>query len=124
MGHNLQFTDIAIAFSRSIHDSRVLRHTALYQGINNNEILLELKVNRHEIGPMLLGDGVDSLLKWLSKLYIFSQSFSAQETNFNKYLSSARVTAELAFGILKVRQRSSLAILDFKKVDVANTILT
>ena len=122
MGHNLQFTDIAIAFTRSIHDSRVLRYTALYQGINNNEILL--KVNRHEIGPMLLGDGVDSLLKWLSKLHIFSQSFSAQETNFNKYLSSARVTVELAFGILKMRQRSSLAILDFKKVGVANTILT
>lgn len=47
----------------------MLRHTALYQRENNNETLLEsiVNVNGHQIGPMLHGDGVNPLSKWLLK---------------------------------------------------------
>ena len=60
----LKFTiNIPTGLPGSIHDSRVLRHTALYQITNNNEILLKLKVyvNGHQIGPMLLGGRVNLL---------------------------------------------------------------
>lgn len=40
---------------------RVLKHTALYQREKNNEILLEpgVNTNGHQIGQILLGDGVN-----------------------------------------------------------------
>ena len=58
MRYNLEFVDITAGFHWSIHD----RHTALYQTANNNEILLELKnkYNGHQIGLMLLEEGVES----------------------------------------------------------------
>ena len=56
MGYNLQFIGIAIGFPGNIHDSVVLRDTALYQRANNSEILLESKVNVNgqPMAPMLV----------------------------------------------------------------------
>ena len=47
----------------------VRRHTALYQRASNNEVMLKPKVNvnGYQIGPMLLGDGMNLLSKWLLK---------------------------------------------------------
>ena len=62
-GYDWQFIDIATGFPGRIHVSMLLRHTALYQRANNNEILLESKgnVNGHQMGSVLLEDGVTSL---------------------------------------------------------------
>ena len=62
-GYDLQFIDIATGFPGSMHNSRLLRHTALYQRAKNNEILLESKgnVNGHQMSRMLLEDGVTTL---------------------------------------------------------------
>ena len=49
---------------------------------------------------MLPEDRINPLSKWLLKLHIF---IPAQEKNFNKNLSSARVTVEPEFEILNVR---------------------
>ena len=38
-------------------------------------------VNKHQISPMLLGDKVNVLLKWLLKLYILSPTLSPPEKN-------------------------------------------
>ena len=86
VGYILQFIDIATGFPGRIHDSRSLKYTALYQRVNNKEILVEpkLTVNRHQKGLMLPGDGANSLPKWLLKPYIFSSALSVQEKNFNK----------------------------------------
>ena len=47
----------------------VRRHTALYQRASNNEVMLKPKVNvnGYQIDPMLLGDGMNLLSKWLLK---------------------------------------------------------
>ena len=111
VGYNFQFIDITTGFFGSIDDSRVVRHTALYQKANSSEILLESKVieNRHQLGTMLLEYGINSLSKLLLKPYIFSPTLSTQEKNF-KNLSSARITVERVLLILKVRWRGLLLI--------------
>ena len=55
------------------------------------------------MGPKLLGDVVNPPSNWFLKTHIFSSTLSAQEKNFNKNLSSARVTVKCVFGILKGR---------------------
>ena len=47
---------------------------------------------------------------WLLKPYIYRQSLSVQEENFNKNLASAKVTVECAFGKLKVIWRCLLTM--------------
>ena len=68
-------------FLGSIHDSRMLGHAALYQRANSNEVLLESKVNinRHQVGPMLVGSGINPLSKRLPEPYIFNPTVSARE---------------------------------------------
>ena len=101
------FINIATAFPGGIHHLRVLRHTALYQRANNDEILLESKVNLNgtQMDPMFLRDVINPMSNWLLKPNVFSPTLSAQEKNFSKNLSSARATVESLFVILKVRQR-------------------
>ena len=62
-GYNLQLIDIATGFPGSIHDSWVLRNSALNQRAKNNEMLLEPKVNvrGYRTSPTLLGNGVNLL---------------------------------------------------------------
>ena len=62
-GYNLQFIDIATGFPGSIHDSWVLRNSALNQRAKNNEMLLEPKVNvrGYRTSPTLLGNGINLL---------------------------------------------------------------
>ena len=60
----------------------------------------------------MLGDGAYSLLPWLIKPYNFGPALTHSEKLFNKKLSSARVTVERAFGILKARWRCLLKRLD------------
>ena len=53
-----RFLDVAAGFPGSMHDSRVLRNSSLYQRITNNELLLgpTERVAGREIRPVLLGD--------------------------------------------------------------------
>ena len=60
----------------------------------------------------MLGDGAYSLLPWLIKPYNVGPALTHSEKLFNKKLSSARVTVERAFGILKARWRCLLKRLD------------
>lgn len=59
----------------------MLGHAALYQRANSNEVLLESKVNinRHQVGPMLVGSGINPLSKRLPEPYIFNPTVSARE---------------------------------------------
>ena len=92
---------------------------------NIHAILLELKVNVNEnqVGPVLPEDRTSNiylnpLSKWLLKLHIF---LPAQEKNFNKDLSSARVTVERAFEMLNVRWRGLLTTLVTNRENFSNT---
>ena len=81
-------------------------------------------VNKHQISPMLLGDKVNLLLKWLLKLYILSPALSPPEKNLYKNLFSSRVTVECVFGVLTLRWRGLLTILVTNRENVSNTIIT
>ena len=61
---------------------------------------------------------LNPLSKWLLKLHIF---LPAQEKNFNKNLSSARVTVERAFEMLNVRWRGLLTTLVTNRENFSNT---
>ena len=56
--------------------------------------------------------------------YNFTQTLTPQEKRFNKLLSSARVTAERAFGVLKARWRCLLTLLDTNAENVSDVIIT
>ena len=76
-----------------------------------------------KVGPVLLGDGGYSLIKWLIK-HTFSPALSPQEKNFSKALSSARVVVERSFGGCKARWRCLLKQLDNRVENVCNVIIT
>ena len=73
---------------------------------------------------MLLENGINLLSKCLLKPCTFNPSLSVQEKNFNKYLSSATVTVECVFVILKVRWRGLLTMLVTNRENVSNAINT
>ena len=101
----------------SPYDLRVLGYTAIHQKSNNNEIFLESKVNinRHQIGPVVLEDGINLLSKWLH-LELFQQK--------TKTLSSATLTTEPLFVIITVRWRVLLKKLITDRENVSNATIT
>ena len=74
------------------------------------------------LNPQLL-HYLNSLSTGLLKSYTFSPTFSAQEKNFNKNLSSAKVIVERVFTMLKGRRRGFLAMLVSSRENVSNTII-
>ena len=101
----------------SPYDLRVLGYTVIHQKSNNNEIFLESKVNinRHQIGPVVLEDGINLLSKWLH-LELFQQK--------TKTLSSATLTTEPLFVIITVRWRVLLKKLITDRENVSNATIT
>ena len=73
--------------------------------------------------PLLLGDGGFPSLTWLLRPYPFSVNITPAERKFNKKLSSARVTVERGFGILKARWRCLLKRLDAQVENVSFTVV-
>ena len=65
-----------------------------------------------------------SLKSRLVCLYNFTQTFTPQKKRFNKLRSSARVTVERAFGVLKARWRCLLTLLETKLENVSDVTIT
>lgn len=114
-----RFLDIAAGFPGSMHDSRVLRNSNIYQRIVNGELLQEptMTIENREIKPYLVGDSAYPLSTWLLKPYPETTN-NLDEIEFNKELSRARVSVECAFGILKSRWRILQKRLD-SRIDFA-----
>ena len=108
-----------------MHDSRVLRHSSLYQKAEANQILTKPEdiIGNLRVRPLLLGDGGYPLSTWLMKPYNFTPALTNTEKKFNKKLSSSRVIVERAFGICKARWRCLLKRLDNKVENVSNVII-
>ena len=125
VGDKLKFIDVATGYPGSNHDSGVLRTTALFQQAQAGNILNEPEkvVEGYKIKPILLGDGAYPLSPWLVKPYPHRAPLSNSQRKFNRKLSSARVTVEQAFGILKARFRILLTRIDCRIDNVSNTIL-
>jgi len=114
VGENLMFLETAIGYPGSMHDARVLRNSELNRKVVNGNILREpvVDINGNDIRPLLLGDGAYPLLPWLLKPYPNNIVLNPIQRRFNKVFSSARVTVEQAFGVLKGRWRILLKRID------------
>ena len=87
VGGNLLFLDLATEFPRSLHDSRLLRHTSLFIKANDKEILAEPEklIDNLTVRPLILGDGGCPLTSWLVHSYNFTQTLTSQEIHSNTY---------------------------------------
>lgn len=99
---NKKFVDIFIGEPGSLHDSRVLRKSELYQEAHSD------KDHTFSYNSLLLGDSAYPLLDWLIPPFKDNGHLSQDSTQFNKLHSSARIVVENAFGILKSRFRRLL----------------
>ena len=105
VGGNLKFLDIATGYPSSIHDARILRDSALYIQAECNILLTEPTdvIDSCKIRPLLIGDGAYPADTWLVKPFPNNLNLSQKQKKFNRFLSSARVAVEHAFGIFKAR---------------------
>ena len=71
-----------------------------------------------------MGDGAYLATTWQVKPYSFNLNLSDTEKSFNKHLSSARVTVERVFGVLKGRWRCLLKRLDNDLESVSSILIT
>jgi hypothetical protein len=93
--HNKRFRDIFVGEAGSIHDSRLLKKSALYQkGLNG-----------FFGNDFLLGDSAYPCLEWLVPPFKDNGNLSRQQNIFNFRHSSSRIIIENAFGLLKSRFR-------------------
>ena len=90
---NMVFTDVVAGWPGSVHDSRVLRNSAVFYTAAN-----KFPGNTH-----LLGDGGYPLQTWLITPYRDNGQLTADETFFNSVLSSNRQTVERSIRLLKGR---------------------
>ena len=71
----------------------------------------------------MLGYRAYPLSAWMMKPYAYSPNLTRAEKRFNKKLSSARVSLERAFGLLKARWRCLLKRLDDQIENISEVII-
>ena len=81
------------------------------------------QINNVTIKPILLEKGAYPLSAWMTKPYAYSPNLTRAEKRFNKKLSSARVSLERAFGLLKARWRCLLKRLDDQIESISEVII-
>ena len=125
-GANLMLSDVATGFPGCMHDARVLQHTALFRMARQGGILSKPsdQINSVTIQSVLLGDGAYPLSTWTLKPYAYSPNLTRAQKKFKKKLSSARVSSEKAFGLLKARRRCLLKILDNQIENISEVIIS
>lgn len=117
---NLNFMDVFIGYPGSVHDARVFRNSSVYRNLNflcgngkytsfyicyNFLCYLQLHFESLFSEYILLGDSAYPLLPQLITPYRDNGHLNRNQKNFNKRLSSVRVSIEHAFGLLKQRFR-------------------
>ena len=125
VGGNSMFIDVATGYPGSIHDARVLRDSSLYALSEQKRLLVNpvKVVEGFRVRPLLIGDGAYPPLTWLVKPFPYHLNLAQRQKKFNKNLSSARVSVEQAFGLLKARWRCLLKRLDNEMENVPNVII-
>ena len=126
VGGNLKFLDIATDYPGSIHDARILRDSALYIQAERNILLTEPTdvIDGYKIRPLLIGERAYPANTWLVKPFPNNLNLSQEQKKFNRFLSSARVAVERAFGILKARWRCLLNCLDDNIENLPDVIIS
>ena len=100
------FLDFAAGYPGSLHNARVLRNSTLYRCAEGNKVLKSptLQIGHHEIRLYLIRDSTYPLGPWLQKPFP-KTTRDPDEISFYPELTTARVSIECAFGILKSRWR-------------------
>ena len=126
MPRNLLFLDFCTSFPGSVHDSRILRNSAIYAKAESSHILNFPNdvIENATIPPLIYGDEGHPLLTWLMRLYNIGPNIDARKAKFNKKLCGARVSIEREFGILKVRWGCLLKQFDSEIENFSNVIIT
>ena len=122
----IKFLDIATGYPVSINDAGILRDSALYVQAECNVFLTEPTdvINGYKIRPFLIGDGAYLANTWLLKPFPNNLNLSQEQNKFNRFLSSAKVAVERAFGILKARWRCLLNCLDHNIENLPDVIIS
>jgi len=92
----LQFIDINVGWPGRVHDVKVLRHSSLWEKVN--ELCQHGRFH-------LLGDVAYPLRRWLLTPYRNTGDLNRKQLCYNKSLSSKRQVIERTFGLLKGRFR-------------------
>ena len=124
VGSNLIFLDVATGFPGSIHDARMLDATKLYQYAKANMVLSKPSdaIENKEVRSLLISDGTYQAT-WQLKHYPFTIELNDTHKKINHKLSSAQVTVEKAFGLLKGRMRCLLKRLNNRLNNVSFIII-
>ena len=103
VGANLMFLHVAIGYPGSLHDTQILRVSSLFGKTERNEMLAHptKSIDGFNGRPLILSDSAYPSSIWQIKPFPFRQNLPQHQKVFNKHLSSARVTVERAFGMLK-----------------------
>eukprot|EP00794_Sanderia_malayensis_P020755 gene20755-22781_t len=99
---------MSAGYPGSVHDSRMLRNSWLYNAANNEDILDAPHWFMNEsvhLKPYLVGGVAYPFSRWLMKSFPYRKSMPEHQNAFNLALSQARVSIERAFGVLKERWR-------------------
>ena len=125
IGANLEFLDVATGYPGSVHNARALRSSTLFQQAEAQIMLsTPLKDNDNvKIRLLLLSDSAYPATLWQVKSYKQNIMLNHSQKKFNKALSSARVTTEHAFGVLKGCWRCLLKWLDNNLENIPDIIL-
>ena len=120
----LHFQHIAVGFPGSIHDSRVLRLSGIFNLAESKEILTAptRMVNRVQLRPMLVGDSAYPLKNWLLKPFSNRGHLSHQKKRFNAKLRAMRSVVERAFDMLKGCWRALLKKIEQDHTSVQKTV--
>ena len=81
-------------------------------------------IDGYKIRPFLIGDGAYLANTWLLKPFPNNLNLSQEQNKFNRFLSSAKVVVERAFGILKARWRCLLNCLDHNIENLPDVIIS
>uniref|UniRef100_A0A3P9GY04 DDE Tnp4 domain-containing protein n=1 Tax=Oryzias latipes TaxID=8090 RepID=A0A3P9GY04_ORYLA len=93
--HKYCFTNIYIRWPGSVHDSRFLRNSVIFEKAERG-VLFPNEIQGTQVSIMLLGDPAYPLRSWLMKGYPETGNLTEHQRHFNKRLSGARMTVCLS----------------------------
>ena len=120
-----QFIDVVVGWPGSVHDARVFSNSGIYRKLENFTLFPDSPkiINGTSIPIMLLGDPAYPLMDNLMKPYSDNGRLSPEEFEFNRRLSSCRVSVEHAFGRLKSRWRILSKTMDIYLENIPNVVM-